>query len=125
MFSIKRLFRSFRYAAKGFLTVLREEQSFQIQLIIGIFIIALIFFFKVKVWETVALLLMVTMVLVLELINSIFERIVDVLKPRLNIYIEEIKDIMAATVLLSSVVSAIVGIIIFWPYVKDLILCPI
>jgi len=120
MFSIKRLFRSFRYAVKGFLAVLREEQSFQIQLVVGFFIIVLIFIFEVKVWETVALLLMVTMVLVLEMINSIFERIVDVLKPRLNIYIEEIKDIMAATVLLASAVSAIVGIIIFWPYFRNL-----
>lgn len=121
MFSIKRLFRSFRYAFKGFLTVLREEQSFQVQLLAGVVVICLVFYFNVKSWEAALLILMIMTVLVLELINSIFERIVDVLKPRLHPYVAEIKDIMAAAVLLASVVSVAVGIIIFWPYLKNLI----
>jgi len=121
MFSVKRLFKSFKYAFKGFLIVLKEEQSFQIQLIVGAGVISLIFYFNIKPWEAMLLILLVIAVLVLELINSIFERIIDVLKPRLQLYVEEIKDIMAATVLLSSFVAAIVGIMIFWPYVKNLL----
>ena len=121
MFSVKRLFRSFRYAFKGFLIVLKEEQSFQIQLIAGAVVVSLIFYFNVRGWESMVLILLVVAVLVMELINSIFERIIDVLKPRLHPYVEEIKDIMAATVLLSSLVALVIGLMIFLPYLKNLL----
>lgn len=101
--------------------VLKEEQSFQMQLLAGAVVICLIVYFNIKSWEAALLILLVMMVLVLELINSIFERIVDVLKPRLHPYVEEIKDIMAAAVLLASIVSAVIGIIIFWPYINNLL----
>ncbi len=121
MFSFRRLFKSFKYALRGFLIVLREEQSFQIQMIAAMAVIFLIFFFNLRLWEAALLLLLILTVLVLELINSIFERLVDVLKPRLSQYVKEIKDIMAAAVLLASVVSIIIGAMIFWPYFGNLI----
>ena len=71
-------------------------------------------------WERVALLLLITAVLVLELINSVFERISDGLKPRLHPMVKDIKDIMAGAVFLSSLVAAIIGILIFWPYLQAL-----
>jgi diacylglycerol kinase len=58
-------------------------------------------------------------VLVLEIINSIFERIVDVYKPRLNPYVRDIKDMMAAAVLIASLGAAIIGLMIFIPYLMD------
>jgi diacylglycerol kinase len=55
-------------------------------------------------------------VLVLESLNTIFEHLSDILKPRLHDYVRIIKDIMAATVLITSLGALVVGIIIFWPY---------
>ena len=74
-------------------------------------------YFQVKVWEAVALIIVMGMVLILELVNTIFEKIVDILKPRIHHYVEVIKDIMATAVLMASVGAAIVGIIIFYPYI--------
>jgi len=59
-------------------------------------------------------------VLILELINTVVERVVDILKPRIHPYARLIKDLMAAVVLISSIVAVIVGIIIFYPYFRDL-----
>jgi len=56
------------------------------------------------------------LVILMEIINSAIERITDVLKPRLDNYVKEIKDIMAAAVMLASVIAIIVGLIIFIPY---------
>jgi diacylglycerol kinase len=53
----------------------------------------------------------------MEVINSAVERVTDVLKPRISSYVKEIKDIMAAAVMLASFVSVLLGIIIFWPYI--------
>ena len=118
MLQIRKLWRSFYYAWRGVVLVFKEEQNFRIQLIAALAITVLMFVLPVKNWEKVALLLVMAFVLVLELINSIMERIVDMLKPRLHVYVESIKDIMAAAVLLSSLMALVVGLIIFIPYVK-------
>jgi len=117
MFSLSRLMKSFRYAGRGLFRVLKEEQSFRVQVLIGLLVLILALFFNVKVWEAVALLLVIMLVLVLELINSVFERVVDVLKPRMHPYVETVKDIMAAVVLLSSLGAIVVGILILGPYI--------
>ena len=82
----------------------------------GFVVLILALIFKIKVWEAVALLLVIMIVLVLELINSVFERVVDVLKPRMHPYVETVKDIMAAVVLLSSLGAILIGILILGPY---------
>ena len=119
MFSLGRLIRSFRYAGKGLRQVFLEEQSFRVQVIAGILILILSLCFKVKVWEAAALLLVVIIVLVLELINSVFERVVDVLKPRMHPDVETIKDIMAAVVLISSIGAVFIGLLILGPYLLE------
>lgn len=119
MLSFSRLIRSFRYAGKGLRRVFREEQSFRIQILAGVAVLILSLLFKVKIWETVALILVIVMVLVLELINSVFERVVDMMKPRMHPDVETIKDIMAAVVLISSLGAVIVGILILGPYILD------
>jgi diacylglycerol kinase len=121
MFSLSRLIRSFRYASRGLFRVFKEEQSFRIQVAAGFLVLILALVFHVKVWEAIALLLVIMMVLVLELINSVFERVIDVLKPRMHPYVETVKDIMAAVVLLSSVGAIVVGVLILGPYLVDLL----
>ncbi len=64
---------------------------------------------------------MIMWVLIMELINTVFERIADVIKPRIHPYVRLIKDVMAAVVLISSLVAVAVGIIIFLPYVRELL----
>jgi diacylglycerol kinase len=78
------------------------------------------FLFPTRTLEKIALFIAIFAVLVIELINTIFERVVDILKPSVHPYAQLVKDIMAAAVLLSSIGSIIVGIIIFWPYFKEL-----
>lgn len=119
MFSLNRLTRSFRYAGNGIRQVFRGEQSFRVQVAAALAVLALAICFKIKIWETAALLLVIIMVLVLELINSVFERVVDVMKPRMHPDVETIKDIMAAVVLISSIGAVIIGILILGPYFVD------
>lgn len=120
MENLKRLFKSFKYAFRGLKYVLKNEQNFQIEVLVGVFIFFLMFIFDIRNSEKVALVLVIFAVLVIELINTIFERVVDILKPRIHPYAQLIKDIMAAAVLLSSIGAVIVGFFIFYPYFRDL-----
>jgi len=116
MFSLRNFFRSLRYALAGFRFVWREN-NFKIQIIIGLVVIILMFVYHLSRLEKVALLITIVAVLVLESLNTIFEHLSDILKPRLHDYVKIIKDIMAATVLITSLGAVVIGLIIFWPYV--------
>lgn len=64
--------------------------------------------------------IMIAAVFILEMLNTVFERLSDILQPRLHHYIGEIKDLMSAVVLVAALASAIIGLIIFVPYVFHL-----
>lgn len=119
--TISTLTKSFSYALKGMRYTFRHEQNFRMQLIVALVVVALMFLFRVKPWEVVALTFVIMSVLILEIANTIVERLVDLLKPRLNHYSALIKDLMAAVVLLASIGSLVVGAIIFIPYVTALL----
>ena len=121
MFSLKQVAKSFTYAAKGIVTVAKEEQSFRIQLVAAAAVFILMFGLGLRVSEKALLTMAVVLVLVLELVNSIFERMVDILKPRIHHYVEDIKDIMAGTVLVASLGALLIGLLIFWPYVVRMV----
>lgn len=121
MLNLKRFLRSFKFAAKGLAIVFREEQSFRVQIATLFAVLVLGILFNIKTWEWIALILVAASVLVLELINSTLERIVDYLKPRLHHYVEIVKDIMAGAVLVASIAAAAVGVIIFYPYFSKIV----
>ncbi|MFA6131806.1 MAG: diacylglycerol kinase family protein [Patescibacteria group bacterium] len=117
MVKFRSLFRSFSHALRGIKTLAKTEQSFRLQLLAGVLVVFFAVFFPITAFEKIIVFLLVALVLILEMINSIFERIVDAFKPRLNPIVGEIKDIMAAAVLVASIFSAIIGLIIFFPHI--------
>jgi diacylglycerol kinase len=112
----RRLIKSFRYALRGFWYVVKGEQNVRIDLLAILVVAVLMVYFEVSLWQAVILVLVMSLVLTLELINTIFEKMVDVLQPRIHHYVEVIKDVMAAAVLVSSIGAIIIGILIFAPY---------
>jgi len=98
-----------------------SEQNFRIQVYAALLVVVLAMGLGVKTYEWIVLVLLIGLVLSLELINSVFERIVDSFKPRIHPVVKDIKDIMAGAVLLASLFAAIVGVMIFLPHVLELV----
>ena len=67
----------------------------------------------------ILVLLMVVAVLVMEILNTVFEYFADMLKPRIHHYVHLIKDIMAGAVLITSLGAFFIGLIIFLPYLLE------
>lgn len=111
--------KSLKHAFRGLIYALKNEKNFQNEIVIAIIIIFAMFYFGVTRAEMVVLILVMMGVLLAELVNTVMERIVDILKPRIHPYARLIKDIMAAAVLLTSVSALIIGALIFYPYIKD------
>ncbi len=100
----------------GLRDTLIKETNFKIMIAAALAVLFLMFYFPTSRIEKVALLLTIFSVLTLELINSTVERIMSFLHPQPDEKVKVIKDLMAAIVLVASVGAAIIGIVIFLPY---------
>ncbi len=118
---IKQLFNSIRYSLRGIKYVFKNEQNFRIQLFVALLVVLLMFLFSLRRSEIVVLILLIVAVLTLEILNSALEKFIDLLKPRLAPQVKVVKDMMAAMVLITALGSAIIGIMIFWPHIIEIL----
>jgi len=121
MKTFKQLAFSLKHALHGVKIVFKTENSFKIQVAVGAIIVIFAFWFPLESWERVVILMLIGFVLIMELVNSVFERLVDSFRSRVHPVVRDIKDIMAAAVLLASLFAAIVGLLIFIPHFLELI----
>lgn len=117
MFSPHLFFRSISHALRGIADVARTEQSFRVQLGLGVLVALFATVLPLLMWERILLGLLIASVLVLEIVNSIFERFADAVHPRLHPMVREVKDMMAGAVFLASLTAALVGATIFLPHI--------
>jgi diacylglycerol kinase len=116
---LEQLKKSLQYAFRGLGYVIRHEKNFQNELIVAVMVVIAMVYFDLAKWENVLLFLVIMVTLIMELLNTVMERVVDMLKPSVHPYAKLIKDLMAAAVLVTSILAMVVGIIIFYPHVKE------
>ncbi len=116
MISLKRFISSLKHAFHGVRVVFEQEQSFRFQMFGAIITLALAWVYPLSGFERTVVLLLIGSVLALEMMNSVFERIIDTFKPRIHPIVRDIKDIMAATVLVTSLTALAIGLVIFGPH---------
>ena len=119
--SSRRFSRSLRAAHHGIRYAYQHERNFRLQLVAALVAIAATLGFGLSRGESVVIVLLIMLVLILELLNTAIERFVDLIKPRMDLHAEVVKDILAAMVLIASFGSVVVGIVIFWPYLIELL----
>ncbi len=110
---------SLKNATKGFLRTAYEERNLQFHLLATFLVLLAGAFFQVKVWEWIVLLLVCGSIIILELLNTIVEKVVDYMSPKMSSYVKTVKDMMAATVLIAVIGSVLIGILIFGPYILN------
>ena len=103
------------YALAGLKTVLLTERNFRIHLLAMIIVIVLAFILQVSKLEWFMLILVIGFVLVAEMFNSVIEGLIDYIKPDIHPEAKRIKDMAAGAVLITAIVSVIVGCMIFIP----------
>ncbi|RLD67756.1 MAG: diacylglycerol kinase [Bacteroidetes bacterium] len=119
-FSIKKRLTSFRYAINGLKILIKNEHNSRIHLVAMIVAIILGIILKISNLEWIAIVMVIGFVFSIEIINSAIENIADFVSPNYNEIIKKVKDLSAAAVLISALVSLIVSIIIFIPKIIEL-----
>jgi len=107
------LWQSFKHAGRGLKIVVKTEKNFKIQLLAAILVLVAAWYRHLEEKQILILLLVMSLVLCLEIVNSAVERLVDILAPRTHNFAKEIKDLLAAMVLLASIFAVIIGFIVF------------
>ena len=120
LIDIKKLIKSFKVAFKGLFYGIRDEATFRAGLAISVVVIFFTFYFPLISIERAVIFLTIFVVLGMELINTQVERTTNLIDKNYNPEIKIIKDLAAGAVLLIVIVSAIVGGLIFIPYIFGL-----
>ncbi len=115
------IIRSFPYALRGIKDTLIKEPNFKIQLILGVVAVILGIIFTLSVTEWLILMISIFLVLIMELINTTMENLVDIVSPQIQEKARIVKDVAAGGVLMSSILSIIIGLFIFLPKILPLI----
>ena len=105
-------FKSFRYAFKGIKHVFKNERNFRLHTLISILVLILAIYFNCDLIEFALLVIIISLVMSLEMINSAIEYTWNKLEPNHHPVVGIIKDAMAGSVLIASISAFIVGIII-------------
>jgi undecaprenol kinase len=113
--------RSFINALRGFFYMLRSERNFQIEFLALLINLFLIFYLPLSGLDTILILVVSFGVLSAEIFNTAIEKICDIIQPEFDKRIGFIKDISAGAVILMTIVSVIVGIIVYWKYIVDVL----
>lgn len=112
---LKKRINSFRYAVRGIFFVLREPH-FRIHLLALVLVIGLGLFFSISRTEWCAVLLVSSLVLVAEAVNTAIEQLANRVTPDFDSSIGRVKDIAAAAVLIAAIFAVVVGVFVFFPY---------
>jgi diacylglycerol kinase (ATP) len=114
----KRRILSFKYAFQGIRWAFATQPNLWIHLIAAIIVVILGSYFDIQKFEWIVLIGCITSVFTLEFINTAFEWMVDSVYKEKHPLAGKIKDVAAAAVLVVAIATAIVGVIIFYPYFK-------
>lgn len=112
---MRRFFKSFKYAIEGIIHCFNTERNFKIHVMVGLIVICAGFITGLSFMEWFVVSVFIGGVLALELMNSAFERMVDLIVSERHPLAKQAKDMAAGAVLIFAIASAIVGLFIFIP----------
>ena len=113
-FKSQRFNNTFKSARKRFRLVLKSEMNLRIHVVIAFFVLILAYILKFSALEYCMLLFAIAIVIVSEMLNTAIEFALDsVYHNKYSKMVGMAKDISAGAVMFASVISILVGIILF------------
>ena len=106
-------------AIEGVLNTIKNERNMKIHVIMMILVVICGFVFQISFIHWMICLILFALILSLEIINTALEALVDLCVNEYHPLAKIAKDAAAGAVLVSAVFSAIIGIMIFVPYLLN------
>lgn len=109
------MLKSFKYAFEGIITAIKKERNMKVHVTMMSLVIVAGIIFKIDKMEWISCLLCFGLVISLEMVNTAIEQAANLIDEKYNEKIKLIKDVAAGAVLVSAIMSAVIGLMIFVP----------
>jgi diacylglycerol kinase (ATP) len=117
---IRRFTDSFNYAIEGIIYAVKTQRNMKFHMIIAILVLLGSLFFDFTKIEMLILFITITLVIVLEMINTAIEATIDVLANYYHPLAKIAKNVAAGAVLISAVNAVVVGYLLFFEKLKPM-----
>ncbi|ASJ97145.1 diacylglycerol kinase [Shewanella marisflavi] len=114
---IKRIFRATGFSIQGLKLAWQSEAAFRQELILVAFMLPVAFLLDVTVVERILLIMTLMIVLIVELLNSAIEAVVDRIGPEIHPLSGQAKDIASAAVFIALALCGLTWLLIIWPLI--------
>ncbi len=113
--------QGFGYAFAGLRTLFATQRNARIHFVAMVLAIAMGAYFGVTKMEWIILSLCIILVMAAEAFNTSLEFLTDLASPDIHPLAKKVKDVAAAAVLICAIGAAIIGLLIFWPYFRNMV----
>ena len=116
MINIKSIFRSIGHALDGLFYVVRTQNNARFHLLLTIIVILTSLWFRLSNIEWCFIVIAIALVWMSECFNTALEKLFDLVDPNPHPLIKAGKDSSAAAVLISAILSVVIGILVLGPH---------
>ncbi|HLO11927.1 MAG TPA: diacylglycerol kinase family protein [Pseudoneobacillus sp.] len=113
---------TFKFAIEGIRCSFIQEKNIRFHIFFSLFVVILACFFSLNSFEWLFVLIAITGMVILEMINTAIERVVDLVTEDYHPLAKQAKDIAAGAVLIYAMLSVIIGMVIFIPKILPILL---
>jgi undecaprenol kinase/diacylglycerol kinase (ATP) len=106
----------FGHAFRGLWYALRTQRNARVHVLIAILVILLGFVLRISAIEFAIVFVAITGVFIAEMFNTVFELCIDLASPEYHSLAKIAKDVAAGAVLLSAMLSVVIGLFVFGPH---------
>src|SRR5947207_10665013 len=110
--------RSFRHALIGILRMIRCQHNAWIHALVTIAVLVVAVLLRISAADWCWIVLAISIVWTAEALNTAFEFLADAASREFHPLIRDAKDVAAGAVLITAFAAAVIGAIVFWPYVR-------
>jgi len=111
----------FGYAFGGLWYVLRTQRNARVHVVIAILAILMGIVLRISAVEFAMIFVAIASVFIAEMFNTVIELCVDLASPEYNALAKIAKDVAAGAVLLSAMLSVVIGLFVLGPHLWALV----
>jgi len=116
---LSRFIKSFSYALSGIVYAIKTQRNMKVHTIALVLVLIIGFWLELSRLEWAIVLIMAGIVIICEMLNTAIEALVDLETKEYHTLAKIAKDVAAGAVLIASILSVVIGCLIFLPKILD------
>ncbi len=112
---------SFKFAVAGLVYALKTQRNLRLHMLATLVVFGLSYYLQLTVTELLFVVFATALVIMMEMVNTAVEAVVDLASEELHPLARIAKDVAAGAVLVSAINALVVALLVLWPRVSKLL----